>query len=560
MVTRVINLFYREVRGLHQAAYVLALFALASQILAVVRDRLLAHQFGAGPELDMYYAAFRIPDLLYVLFASVLSVYVLLPFVSRARTESEAAGREILSQMLTFFLFSYGCIALAALLAAPYLVGLLFPGFPLDTQAHVVLLMRILLLQPFLLGLSSLLGVVTQIQHRFVIYALSPVLYNVGIIIGAVVLYPRLGLPGLVYGVVLGALLHVIIQWPLVQSSSLSFGVARRFNWSLLREIAFVAIPRAITLSLGQVHQLVLVSLASTMAVGSVAVLQFAYNLQSVPLSIIGMSYSVAAFPTLADLLANEKREEFNAYVLTALRHIMFWSFPIITLVIVLRAQIVRVLLGSGSFDWSDTRLTAAAMGIFVISLLAQSILLLLVRAFYAGGHTKLPLLLTLFGSVVGSVVAYVMYLWFLEAPALQSFFATLMRLDSVKGSEVLMLPIGFTAGMLVQVVIMLMVMSRTFAMSFVGMGRHFMVSLAASLVGGAVAYFTLDFVVAGVNQDRFVGILLQGVAGGVFGLVGTVVTYRLLGSPELHEIYQSLRSRLFKTDVVAPQPQLEIL
>ena len=92
MVTRVINLFYREVRGLHQAAYVLALFALASQILAIVRDRLLAHQFGAGPELDMYYAAFRIPDLLYVLFASVLSVYVLLPFVTRAQSESDGGG------------------------------------------------------------------------------------------------------------------------------------------------------------------------------------------------------------------------------------------------------------------------------------------------------------------------------------------------------------------------------------------------------------------------------------------------------------------------------------
>jgi putative peptidoglycan lipid II flippase len=556
MVTRVINLFYREVRGLHQAAYVLALFALASQILAVVRDRLLAHQFGAGPELDMYYAAFRIPDLLYVLFASVLSVYVLLPFVSRARTESEAAGKEILSQMLTFFLLSYGLIALGALVTAPYLVSFLFPGFTLATQVHVVLLMRILLLQPFLLGLSSLLGVVTQIQHRFVIYALSPVLYNVGIIIGAIVLYPRFGLPGLVYGVVLGALLHVVIQWPLVRGSTLSFGVARRFNWKLLREIALVAIPRAITLSLGQVHQLVLVSLASTMAVGSVAVLQFAYNLQSVPLSIIGMSYSVAAFPTLADLLANEKRSEFNAYVLTALRHIMFWSFPIITLVIVLRAQIVRVLLGSGSFDWSDTRLTAAAMGIFVISLLAQSILLLLVRAFYAGGHTKLPLLLTLFGSVVGSIVAYGMYVWFMYTPALQMFFATLMRLDSVKGSEVLMLPIGFTTGMLVQVVVMLLVMARTFEMSFDGMWRHFCVSLAASLAGGAVAYLTLAFVVSGVNQDRFVGILLQGITAGVFGLIGTVVTYRLLGSPELHEIYQSLRSRFMTVEqVVAPQP-----
>lgn len=555
MVTRVLNLFYREVRGLHQAAYVLALFALASQILAIIRDRLLAYQFGAGPELDMYYAAFRIPDLLYVLFASVLSVYVLLPFVSRARTLSDTAGRDILSQMVTLFVFCYGIMALIAGVAAPTLIAWLFPGFASDAVVQVTLLMRILLLQPFLLGLSSLLGVVTQIQHRFVIYALSPVLYNVGIIIGAVLLYPRYGLSGLVYGVILGALLHVLIQWPLVRQSPLAFTFTTHINWPLLREIALVAVPRAVTLSLGQVHMLLLVSLASTMAVGSVAVLQFAYNLQSVPLTIIGMSYSVAAFPTLAELLAQEKNTEFNAYVLTALRHIMFWSMPVVSLVIVLRAQIVRVLLGSGSFDWSDTRLTAAALGLFVLSLVGQSILLLLVRAFYAGGHTRIPLLLTLGGTFVGSVSAYGLYYWFIHSASFQTYIALLFRLDTVSGTEVLMLPLGFTIGTLVQMVAMLIVMSKTFQLSFDGMGRHFFVSLCASLAGGVAAYLTLVSVVAGVNQDRFVGILLQGSAAGVIGMIGVIVTYRLLRSPELHEISQSLHSRFIKKEVVAPQP-----
>jgi putative peptidoglycan lipid II flippase len=482
-------------------------------------------------------------------------VYVLLPFVTRARTESDVAGRDILSQMVTFFVFCYGIMALVAGLAAPTLITWLFPGFSSDAVVEVTLLMRILLVQPFLLGLSSLLGVVTQIQHRFVIYALSPVLYNVGIIIGAVVLYPSYGLPGLVYGVVLGALLHVLIQWPLVRQSPLAFSLTTNINWPLLREIALVAVPRAVTLSLGQVHMLVLVSLASTMAAGSVAVLQFAYNLQSVPLTIIGMSYSVAAFPTLAALLAEEKNSEFNAYVLTALRHIMFWSLPVVTLVVVLRAQIVRVLLGSGSFDWSDTRLTAAALGLFVVSLVGQSILLLLVRAFYAGGHTRTPLLLTLGGTFVGSVAAYVLYVWFTYSVPFQEFTATLFRLDTVKGTEVLMLPLGFTIGTLVQMVAMLVVMSTTFKLSFDGMGRHFFVSVCASLAGGAAAYLTLISVVAGVNQDRFIGIFLQGGAAGLVGVAGVILTYRLLRSPELHEISQSLHSRFIKKEVIAPQP-----
>jgi putative peptidoglycan lipid II flippase len=557
MVTRVINLFYREVRGLHQAAYVLALFALASQVLALVRDRILANQFGAGSELDMYYAAFRIPDLLFVLFASVLSVYVLLPFVAKARTESDAAAQHILSQMFSLFCVVYTAIAAVCFFLAPVIVTILYPDFTPGDQTVVVSMMRVLLLQPLLLGLSSLLGVVTQIQHRFVVYAISPLLYNMGIILGATVLYSLFGLVGIMYGVVLGALGHVLIQLPLVYRSSLQFGFTAQFDLQLLRKIGTVALPRAITLSLSQLQFLVLVSLASTMVVGSVSVLQFAFNLQSVPLAIIGMSYSVAAFPTLAELLAQKKHQEFNAFVLTALRHIIFWSVPVVVLVVVLRAQIVRVLLGSGSFDWADTRLTAAVLALFVVSLTAQAMILLIVRAFYAGGYTRLPLLLTLIGTALGSFVAYASYVWFQSSPLIAMQFASLLRLEGVAGAEVLMLPLGYTLGVVLQVLLMLFFLARTYTLSLTGLRLHFLQSCLASLAGGFVAYATLLFVVEGVNQDRFLGIFMQGLTAGVLGIITVIAVYRLQGSPEMHEIYTAFRSRIFKTDVISPQPDV---
>lgn len=557
MVTRVINLFYREVRGLHQAAYVLALFALASQILAVVRDRLLANQFGAGLELDIYYAAFRIPDLLFVLFASVLSVYVLLPFVSRARILSETEGAQVLSQVYSVFLVGYTVSAGIIFFVSPYMLAWLYPGFSEASLDTVTTLTRILLLQPFLLGLSSLFGVVTQLQHRFVIYALSPLLYNLGIIFGATILFSFFGLPGIAGGVIVGAFLHLLIQWPLVRGSSLSFSFTSKINRKLFREIAAVALPRSLTLSLGQLQILFLVSMASTMTIGSVSILQFAFNLQSVPLAIIGMSYSVAAFPTLTELLAQKKTAEFNTYVMTALRHIIFWSVPIVVLVIVLRAQIVRVLLGSGSFDWADTRLTAAALGLFVISLTAQALALLIVRAFYAGGYTRLPLVLTLIGTLIGSVAAYCLYRFLQVSPEAAYTFAALLRLEGVTGVEVLMLPLGYTIGVLVQVFLMLTFLARTFGFVLHELYNHLLQSLIASSVGGFVAYATLMFVVEGINQDRFVGILMQGIAAGLFGVIAVITTYRLLGSPELHEIYMAFRSRIFKTDVITPQPEI---
>ncbi len=557
MVTRVLNLFYREIRGLHQAAYILALFALASQILAIVRDRILAHQFGAGSELDVYYAAFRIPDLLFVLFASVLSVYVLLPFVTKAKNKSDSAAQAVLSQMFSLFLVGYTTIAGVIFLTAPYFASFIFPGFSLEAQTEAVLLMRILLLQPFLLGISSLLGVVTQMGHQFIIYALSPLLYNIGIIIGAAVLYPLYGIAGLAYGVVLGAALHCLIQLPLVATSNLRFGFTRAIDVKTLSAIAKVAIPRAVTLSLNQIMLLVLVMMATTMTVGSVAVLQFAFNLQSVPLAIIGMSYSVAAFPTLASLLADKKQSEFNTYVLTALRHVIFWSTPVVVLVIVLRAQLVRVLLGSGSFDWSDTRLTAAALAIFVVSLLAQSILLLIVRAFYAGGFTRLPLLVTLVGTVFSGAFAYGLYSWFQHSPVAQVFFSSFFRLENVVGSEVLMLPLGYALGVIIEVILMLIFAGRTFGIQLRTLGKPFTVAVIASVTGGLFAYATLLFIVEGVNQETFVGILIQGCVAGVFGLIGVVIAYRLLGSPEMHEIYVAFKRKVIKSEIVTPQPDL---
>jgi len=557
MVARVINLFYREIRGLHQAAYVLALFTLASQILALVRDRILAHQFGAGHELDIYYAAFRIPDLLYVLFASVLSVYVLLPFVYRAKQDGDEAGRLVLSQMFTIFLVVYIVVSITTIVIAPTLVTYFFPGFSATSYDEVVLLLRILLLQPLFLGISSLLGVITQLQHRFVIYAISPLVYNVGIILGAVVLYPLFGLVGLVLGVVFGALGHMAVQIPLVIRSQLAFTLVFNIDWKLMRQIAKVAVPRAVTLSLNQILLIVLVSLASLMSVGSVSVLQFAYNLQSVPLAIIGMSYSVAAFPTLAELLVQKKHQEFNNFVITALRHIIFWSLPIITLVVVLRAQIVRVLLGSGSFDWHDTRLTAAVLGLFVVSLTAQSVLLLLVRAFYAGGRTRIPFILTLVGTIVGSLSAYGFYFYFQSSSYFRYLIANIFRLNDVSGTEVLTLPLGFTIGVLVQVVLMMFFLTKTFGLSLRLLGKEFIIALFAALSGGIFAYLTLIFVVEGINQETFIGIFIQGLSASIVGIGGIIATYYLLGSTELKEIHRSFKVKLFKTDVVAPQPDV---
>lgn len=556
MVRRVLDIVYKEVRGLHRAAYILALFAFASQLLALLRDRLLAHQFGAGSELDIYYAAFRIPDLLFVLFASSLSVYVLIPFVTRAKEQSgNKAGSDLLSEVFTLFLLFYVVFAGACWLGAPYYLPSLFPGIA-DTDT-LTLVTRILLLQPLFLGLSSLFGVVTQLGHRFMLYAISPLLYNLGIIAGVIFFYPVFGLSGLAFGVVLGALGHWLVQWPLVRKSELRIGWLFRFNWIQLREILALSIPRALTLSMQQLVLLILYGLASTMAIGSVAVFQLAFNLQSVPLAIIGASYSVAAFPLLAELYAKRDHDKFATQISNALRHIIFWSVPAIGLIVVLRAQLVRVILGSGSFDWADTRLTAAVLAILSLSLLAQAVNLVTVRAFYAGGRTKAPFFVTLVASVGNVALAYGFYLFYMSHPSLHSVTSAFLRLSNVEGAEVLSIAFGYTLAVIIQSIVLVVLLGRTFRIPLAWMWHSLTYAFCAAVVGGLVAYATLNFIVVGVDQNKLIGIFIQGFAAGVAGIIGVVLTYAWFKSPELTEISHALRRKMFKTGVVAPPEEV---
>ena len=553
MVRRFLGLVYKEIRGLHQAAYVLALFTFSSQLLALVRDRLLANQFGAGVELDIYYAAFRIPDLLFVLFASTLSVYVLIPFVAR-RMEDGGAKRAqaLLSHVFSVFLVGYSALALVIALNAPSIVGLIFPGFSGEEAEVFVLLLRIMLIQPFFLGLSSLFGVITQLHKRFVLFALSPVLYNVGIILGIVLIYPHVGLWGLALGVVLGAVLHMSVQIPFVKGSGLIPHFTLRIPLHELKEVFVVSIPRALTLSLHQILFVVLVGIASVMAVGSVSVLQFAFNLQSVPLAIIGVSYSVAAFPTLAMLFSKGMREDFRTHISAAIKHILFWSVPATALLIVLRAHVVRVILGTGAFDWDDTRLTAAVLGLFLISLVAQAINLVLVRGFYAAGNTRTPLVVAAISTMGTLLLASLLFALFSTSAEFARGLEALMRVAGVSGSEVLTLPFAFTLGMTVHSLVLLVIFGKLYALELKSIGITALHSILAAIAVGSAAYIALNLFVHGVRTSTFLGILIQGTLAGFAGIVAGALVLYFLKNEEFFEVGRSFRKRIFKTDVFA--------
>ena len=221
MVRKIFGFLYKETNSLNQAAFLLGLFAFLSQVLAFLRDRLLAHIFGASLELDIYYAAFRIPDLIFVTVASIVSLSVLIPFIVEKEALGHKALRDFVNSIFSFFSILIIAAAGLAYFLIPTLSGILFKGFSGAALVEAITISRILLLSPIILGFSNLFGSLTQAYNRFTIYALSPILYNAGIIVGIILLAERLGITGVAIGVVLGASLHVLVQVPFVFASRL---------------------------------------------------------------------------------------------------------------------------------------------------------------------------------------------------------------------------------------------------------------------------------------------------------------------------------------------------
>ncbi len=530
------RLFNKEFSKISEAAMVLAFFTLLSQFLGIFRDRFLAGSIGAGQALDMYYAAFRIPDLLFTLGASLVSVSILMPFFKTELSKSEDNGRNFLNTIFTSFFLFIVIVSILTAIFMPQFIHYFFPGFTEFEIGRVVMLSRIMLLSPILLGISNLFATITQSFKKFFVYAIAPVFYNFGIIVGIVVLFPIFDVRGLAYGVVLGALLHMLIQLPVVVRQGMLPKFTRILDWGFIREVIKHSLPRTITLSMSKIVFLFFVSIASTVATGTISIFNLSYNLQSVPLAIIGVSYSVAAFPVLVDFFNNNNHQEFMSHVMGPIRQITFWSLPVISLFIVLRAQIVRVILGTGNFDWSDTRLTAASLALFIISVVAQSIILLLVRAYYASGKTWRPLWITIGSSAITVVCAYVFLHFYSAVPGIQSLFESLLRIEDVPGSSVIMLSLAYSVGMFINLAVLWQVFKKDFPFYEGGYGvqKSLIQSAIASLLIGVASYIGLQVFNPYFSQDTVWGVLGHGLSSGVIGIIIGIGFLRIIKNEEI--------------------------
>lgn len=397
MVKNLFSLLYSRQTSILSAASIIMTTMMLSKILGLIRDRLLAHVF-LPEKIDIFWAAFRLPDLIFqIIILGALSVAFIPVFTEHLENKGKDDAFEMARAVLNVSLLIFILITiLIYILAQPIISNFIAPGFDLARQLQVVELTRIILFGQVILVLGSFFIGISQSFQRFIIPSLSPVFYNLGIILGIVFLSRYFGIAGAAYGVVVGAILHAAVQLPLVWSMGFRFKFPPKFLHPGVKEIVQLMSVRTIGLAAEQINETVGLALATLASIGSVTYLTFAQHLQVVPIGLFGAALAQAALPVLSSERARGRIEEFKITILTTLHQILFLTLPAAAILIVIRIPVVRLIFGASRFNWEATVLTGATLAFLSIGLSSQAISLLLVRGFYALKDTKTPVAVSL--------------------------------------------------------------------------------------------------------------------------------------------------------------------
>lgn len=387
----------RRQSNILSAAFVIMVTVLVSRILGLIRDRLLAGAFFGGNEwqLDAYFAAFRIPDMIFQLLVIGALSAAFIPVFSEYLARDEKEAYRISSSVINLVLFFFFVLAAIVFVLAEPLSNLIAPSFLSIQISLMVNLTRIMLLAQFFFCFSNFLTGIIQSHQRFLVPALSPVAYNLGIIFGIIFLVPVWGIYGPAVGVVIGAVFHLLVQLPL----AFNLGFSHRFNiWEFnhpgVKEIARLMLPRTLALAVNQIEATVAVFLATSLAVGSLSIFYFAQHLMNVPVGLFGATIGQAALPSLARENALKERPNFRKTFANSLFQILFLALPATAILLILRVPVVRLAFGAKNFPWEATILTGRTLAFFSLAIVCQSLIQILIRGFYALHDTRTPLFL----------------------------------------------------------------------------------------------------------------------------------------------------------------------
>lgn len=520
MMKRFSNFFHSEnsVRG---ASVILLITMALSNVLGLFRDHFLASYIPTS-ELDIYFAAFRVPDLIFnfLVLGAISSAFipVFCEFISKDKVEE---GWKVTNSLLNIAVFLMLISAVVLFFIMPFITPLIVPNFDAEKMRRVTELSRLLMLTPVFFGVSYIFSGVLNSFKRFVAYSFAPLIYNLSIILGIFLLGRNSGITGIVYFVIIGAVLHMLIQLPSLINLGYKFEFLLDFKSPSIKRIGRLMFPRTIGMGVNQIMLVVYTAIGSALAVGSISAFNFANNIQTMPVVVFGTSFATAVFPTLTTAFSKSEPEKFIFYLNRTIRTISYLMIPVSVAFILLRAQIVRLILGSGNFGWSDTRATALTLGYFSLSLLAQGLIPLLARSFYAMKNTRTPMYISLITAAISIAIAY-----------------PLSAKMGVAG-----LALAFTIGSYINLFLLYILLARKYkgVVSPKVVYSIFKI-IGISAVTGIIARESMHYLANIVNMNTFLGVLEQTVITLIIGFIVYVGISYLL---KIEEISWALRRKI---------------
>ena len=550
-----LNFFNSQAKTVVWAAFILGAAGLVSRVLGLIRDRLLAGKFGAGDELDVYFAAFRIPDFIYGILIVGGITAVFLPAFSEYFQKNKEQAWEFANNLLNCLLVLLVFSCLILFIFAPLIIDLVVPGFSPEKKELTVSLTRIMFLSPLFFGISSIFSGILHYFNRFLIFSLAPILYNLSIIFGILFLVPIFGLYGLAYGVILGAFLQMLLQIPGVINSGYKYLPILRFKDPGLIKVFKLMIPRMISVFGHYINLIIVTAIASGLAVGSVTILNFANNLQRLPIGLIGISFALASFPSLSRAWANKTKQTFFKNFSLIFRQILFLIIPISLLMFLMRTQIIQIVLGTGKFGLEETRLTAAMLGIFCLGIFAAACLPFFAKVFYSIKDTKTPTIIAL-SSIALNIVLCFLFVWLL-APGINVFreiVINLLNLQELTDIAVIGLALALSISGIFHFFLLLFFLkkrlseedkssSSTFRsahvkeIDFKEIWQSLKKIIIASILMGTSVYFSKQILADLINVALLPGLIFQTITAGFIGVFVYLLTAYFLKCREIKNI-----------------------
>ncbi|OGJ42187.1 murein biosynthesis integral membrane protein MurJ [Candidatus Peregrinibacteria bacterium RIFCSPLOWO2_02_FULL_39_10] len=504
------------------ATILITVSSLLSYLLGLARDRIIAVHFGTTSMTDAYNASFLIPDFIFNLFIAGALSAAFLPVFSQYLTKNKEEAHEIANTMLTSAFLAISVLSVVAIIFMGDMVPFLFSGAAEGMQKDITNMTRLMLIGSLFFSISNTLGNILMGYKHFVSYAISPVLYNLGIILGVIFLQEKFGIYSASIGVLIGSVFHCLIRVIDTFNTEYKFKPKLSFTHPGFIKIIKLMIPKSISLIAWQLNMYVFAIVGIKLIEGGLAAFNFARNIQSFAVSLFGIAFSTAVFPYLTSSISEGNKEKYTYNVQKTIQRILFFTIPAAVGIGLLAKPIIEIILSGGAFNENSVDLTATILFFFAVSIPFESLSHILSRSFYAFQNTITPTIINVLS--MGIIASFT----FFVAP--------------VYGIE--WFSIGFSTGFIFYVVVTVILLKRHLQ----GFNlKEFLISLSKTLLSSGIMAMSI---LLSLEMFNFSLTKLNSVLNIVVGATAFFAVSLLLRSKEIMEI----KARLFNKRTSANQ------